>query len=165
MPPAILSATSYWSIPRRRAINMIPTVAGTYRRRLRHHLARLADTLGDNSGTSIKAQIFDAAGDPVGDEFLVNTADANNQLIGGCHGPDGGGFVITWDDTSGRATAAAAASRRRSSMPTAAAVGSEFLVNTQTANDQYIPTITALAGGGFVITWHDRAAHLATGAH
>ena len=36
-----------------------------------------------------------------------------------------------------------------------ATVGDEILVNTATANDQDSPQITALANGGFVITWVD----------
>ena len=34
-------------------------------------------------------------------------------------------------------------------------VTGEFRVNTTTANDQYAPTITSLADGGFVVTWID----------
>lgn len=34
-------------------------------------------------------------------------------------------------------------------------VGSEFLVNTETAGLQYNSTITGLADGGFVVTWMD----------
>ncbi len=37
-------------------------------------------------------------------------------------------------------------------------VGSEFLVNTQTASFQDLPSITGLAGGGFVATWVDYSA-------
>lgn len=33
------------------------------------------------------------------------------------------------------------------------AVGSEILVNTTAASDQGSPQITALADGGFVVTW------------
>ncbi|MBC7736098.1 MAG: hypothetical protein H7245_02485, partial [Candidatus Saccharibacteria bacterium] len=33
--------------------------------------------------------------------------------------------------------------------------GTEFLVNTTTAGEQYEPAITALADGSFVVTWTD----------
>ena len=46
-------------------------------------------------------------------------------------------------------------SRRRSSQRHGAAVGGEILVNTATADYQVVPQITALANGGFVITWID----------
>ena len=34
-------------------------------------------------------------------------------------------------------------------------IGGEFRLNTETANDQVRPTITALTNGGFVVTWYD----------
>ena len=33
--------------------------------------------------------------------------------------------------------------------------GNEFLVNTNTANDQDVPAITGLADGRFVVMWED----------
>ncbi|MCA1935224.1 MAG: hypothetical protein LDL37_07210 [Asticcacaulis sp.] len=52
-------------------------------------------TLGDTDGTSVKAQIFTAAGDKTGSEFLVNTTTAKDQ-----NAPiavrAGTGFMITW---------------------------------------------------------------------
>ena len=39
-------------------------------------------------------------------------------------------------------------------------VGSEFLVNTQTAGAQQMPSIAHLAGGGFVVTWQDASGTL-----
>ena len=33
--------------------------------------------------------------------------------------------------------------------------GDEFLVNTTTTNGQAEPSVTGLAGGGFVVTWRD----------
>jgi hypothetical protein len=32
-------------------------------------------------------------------------------------------------------------------------IGSEFIVNTTTADNQYEPTVTALPDGHFVVTW------------
>ena len=31
--------------------------------------------------------------------------------------------------------------------------GNEFLINSYTSNNQYDPSVTALADGGFVVTW------------
>lgn len=54
-------------------------------------------TLGDTDGTSVKAQMFTAAGDKTGSEFLVNTTTAKDQ-----NAPiavrAGTGFMITWRD-------------------------------------------------------------------
>lgn len=49
---------------------------------------------GDLSGSSIKAQIFDAAGSPVGPEFVVNTETAFNQLTPSIASRSDGSFVI-----------------------------------------------------------------------
>ena len=38
---------------------------------------------------------------------------------------------------------------------TVSTVGTEILVNTATANHQFDQQITALANGGFVVTWED----------
>src|SRR5262245_66162724 len=56
---------------------------------------------GDNSGTSVKAQMFDASGAKVGNEFLVNTTTAYDQVGSTITSLSDGGFVITWRDLSG----------------------------------------------------------------
>jgi len=58
-------------------------------------------TLGDSSESSIKAQMFDAAGARIGGEFIVNTQTNSYQSNPSITGLAGGGFVITWTDTSG----------------------------------------------------------------
>ena len=71
----------------------------------------------DASGTGIVARQFDAAGQPVGSEFLVNTFTTGNQANAAAAMNDDGGMVLAWDsplDGSGagvfaRAPAAVAA--------------------------------------------------------
>ncbi|WP_036504403.1 hypothetical protein, partial [Nitrosococcus oceani] len=36
------------------------------------------------------------------------------------------------------------------------ALGTEFLINTQTSSDQSRPSITALTNGGFVVVWQSQ---------
>ena len=113
-------------------------------------------TLGDASGTSIKAQMFNAAGTRVGSEFLVNTQTFEGQLYPTITDLSGGGFVVTWMDYSGTLGDNSWSSIKAQMYDASGArVGSEFLVNTQTFEEQYIPTITGLSGGGFVVTWFD----------
>ena len=57
-------------------------------------------TLGDDSGSSIKAQIFDAAGVKIGTEFLVNTETVSDQWNPTITGLSNGDFVVTWSDFS-----------------------------------------------------------------
>jgi Ca2+-binding RTX toxin-like protein len=111
-------------------------------------------TLGDASGSSIKAQVFDAAGAKLGDEFLVNTQTALSQVMPTVTGLFGGGFVMTWQDSSGTLGDASGPSIKAQIFgPTGARLGSELLVNTHTIGWQVEPVVTALADGGFVVGW------------
>ena len=93
----------------------------------------------------------------IGTEFLVNTTTAGEQLVPTITGLTNGNFVVTWTDTSGgninqydiKAQMYDAAG---------APVGTEFVVNTKTELEQGSSTVTALADGGFVVTWNDRIA-------
>src|SRR3954469_840316 len=111
---------------------------------------------GDASGTAVKAQLFDASGAKVGVEFLVNTATSLNQANPSVAALASGGFVVSWDDTSrvggdtsglgGKAQVFAADGSK---------VGGEILTNTTTFGSQFQPNVTALATGGFAISWTD----------
>lgn len=106
------------------------------------------------NSSAVIGQLFDADGNPVGDEFLVNTEFSYYQVDPDVTGLAGGGFVVTWssydDDVDGDSYGIAAQIFDADGDP----VGDEFTVNTQTENSQYGSTITALEDGGFVITWY-----------
>ena len=113
---------------------------------------------GDASNAAVKAQVFDAAGTPVGTEILVNTATADAQQTPQITALSNGGFVVTWTDGSfgvGGATGDASGNAVKAQVFDAAGapVGTEILVNTATAGNQQIPQITTLSNGGFVVTW------------
>ena len=96
----------------------------------------------------------------VGSEILVNTATTGNQNNPQITSLAGGGFVVTWQDSSlgvGGATGDSSGVAIKAQVFSAggAPVGGEILVNTATANDQLTPQITALSNGGFVVTWSD----------
>ena len=113
-------------------------------------------TLGDDSELSIKAQVYDASGSKVGGEFLVNTQTYNSQAESVVTGLPNGGFVITWTDYSGPLGDSSLTSIKAQIFDASgAAVGSEFLVNTQTNSYQASPAVSALADGRIVITWTD----------
>jgi hypothetical protein len=112
--------------------------------------------LGDPSGCGIAAQIFNNGGYKVGSEFLVNTATNGDQTTPRVASLANGGFVITWDDISGTLGDSSAWSiKAQIYNASGAKVGTEILVNTQTANNQLDPAITPLSNGGFVIAWDD----------
>jgi Bacterial Ig domain/Cadherin-like domain len=114
---------------------------------------------GDASADSIKAQVFDASGAKVGGELLVNTATANSQANPSITALTNGNFVVTWEDNSLQGGDASSTSIKAQmfnvSGNAVSTVGGEVLVNTATQNGQIAPAITALAGGGFVVTWSD----------
>jgi len=108
------------------------------------------DYQDDTDGYGIKAQIFDSNGMAVGSEFLVNTETSSNQEFPSVAALSNGGFVVTWRSytTSGYEIKA------QIYESSGTAVGSEFLVNTETHSDQFNPSVTSLSTGGFVVTWY-----------
>ena len=111
------------------------------------------DSTQDGSGFAIKAQVFTAAGVKLGGEFLVNTAAANSQYTPTITGLATGGFVVTWWTIDTTQDGSGFAIKAQVYDASGVKQGGEFLVNTARVNDQYSPTITALANGGFVVTW------------
>ncbi|WP_440957634.1 hypothetical protein ACFELO_10055 [Oceanicaulis sp. LC35] len=95
---------------------------------------------------------------PAGPEVLVNTTTANNQYSSAAAYLAGGGYVIVWSDdslTGGDTDGSAVLGQRYDA--NGIAQGGEFLVNTTTADRQRFPSIAALTGGGFVVTWTDES--------
>ncbi len=98
----------------------------------------------------IYARRFNAEGVAQGNNFLVNTTTANAQESPAVAMDAAGNFVVVWaghgpDDSNGvygqRYNAAGVAQ------------GSEFLINTTTANAQASPAVAMDADGNFVVTW------------
>ena len=113
-------------------------------------------TGGDTSFSAVRGQQYDSTGTKVSGEFLVNTTTANTQQQPSVVALAGGGFVVTWTDTSatgGDTTGWAVRGQQYDS--TGIKVGGEFLVNSTTVSDQFEPSVTGLADGGFVVTWTD----------
>ncbi|HYD32507.1 MAG TPA: hypothetical protein VEB64_16820, partial [Azospirillaceae bacterium] len=108
----------------------------------------------DGSDQGVYAQLYAAAGAPVGAEFRVNTTTVNLQTDPAVVGLSGGGFVVTWH---GQGAPDGQAVYAQLYDAAGAAVGTEFLVNTDTYDCQYAPAVTALGDGGFVVTWAGRA--------
>ena len=99
----------------------------------------------------IFGRIIDAAGNPVGDDFIVNNftgSYADCPAVTAC----GGGFLVTWEDYRSGDDYDIYAQRYGS---TGSALGGNFLVNNDGGGyEQYSPSIAA-NDSGFVITWYD----------
>ncbi|MCP4343110.1 MAG: hypothetical protein GY799_30605, partial [Desulfobulbaceae bacterium] len=113
------------------------------------------DISQDGDFYGIYAQQYDANGNTIGSEFLVNTETANSQSSPTIAGLTIGGYVITWSSLTQDGDANGIYAQRYDA--NGATVGSEFQVNTETASDQSSPHIAALTGGGFIITWESFA--------
>ena len=111
------------------------------------------DTTQDGNGYAIKAQIFDASGIARGSEFLINSETSGNQWQPAITALSGGGFVVTWRTDDATQDGSQTAIKAQMFSASGAAQGNEFLVNSEAADYQYEPDITALSTGGFVVTW------------
>lgn len=105
----------------------------------------------DGSGYGVYCRRFTAAGVPLGSEFQVNTAVANNQ-----HDPfiamsPAGDFVVVWaSDLQDQGTIGIYGQRfSASGIP----AGGEFQLNTYSPDDQKQPSVSMDSNGNFVAVW------------
>ncbi len=109
----------------------------------------------DGSGGGIYAQRYDAAGSAVGDETRINTTTANEQVAPAITALADGGYVVTWQSANQDGSGGGIYAQRYDI--NGSALGAEARINTTTADTQVTPAITALADGGYVVTWMSRA--------
>jgi hypothetical protein len=101
----------------------------------------------DGSRSGVYGQRYSSTGKRAGGEFRVNVYTDLDQDRSSVAGLSGGGFVVTWtsvgkDGIFGRRYKA-----------NGMADGGEFRINTNLAPGKQDPSIAALGGGGFVVTW------------
>jgi hypothetical protein len=111
-------------------------------------------TAGDGSGQGIFAQRYDADGNPVGGEFQVNTEVSGDQRDSVVAGLADGTFVVAWTDQSGLDTSSGGVYAQHFAAD-GGPLGGQFRVNENVSSNQHEPAITALDGGGFVVSWRD----------
>lgn len=110
---------------------------------------------GDTTSGDVKARIFTNAGAALGVEFMVPVATAGYQDGAALAGLQDGGFIAVWTDygPSGTTTDAALVGQRFSA--NGSRVGDPFDVANYTDGSQYLPAITVLSDGRFVVSWTD----------
>ena len=86
-----------------------------------------------------------------GDEIQVNTQTSDTQYRSTIDSLTDGGYVVVWQSNNQDGSSWGIYGQRFDAE--GAAVGSEFLVNTATANQQEWPAVAGLANGGFVVVW------------
>ncbi|MHB1186315.1 PKD domain-containing protein, partial [Thiobacillus sp.] len=107
----------------------------------------------DGSSAGIYAQRYNTAGVAAGGEFKVNTFTTGNQYEAKVATLVGGGFVVVWRSDNQDGSSASVYAQRYNADGTTA--GGEFRVNESTVGGQYQPDVTALANGGFAVTWYN----------
>ncbi len=111
----------------------------------------IANPAQDGSGAGIYAQMFDNAGQPFGNEFLVNTTTNGTQANPAVAVYDGG-FVIAWESPDADQTGVFAKRYDSGGM----VVTAEFQVNGSATGIQRRPDVAADNGGAFVICYDNR---------
>lgn len=107
----------------------------------------------DGSTWGVYFQRFSADGAALGPELRANALAAGNQTNPHVAATSDGGFVITWDDASGIDGSSDAVVGQRYDAQ-GAAQGSNFVVNSTTANWQNDSEVVGYSGG-FATVWID----------
>ena len=115
---------------------------------------------GTQNYEDIHAVLFDAIGNPVGGELVINSTTLGSQYQPAISALSDGSFVIVWVDNSayyGNNPDYNRAQDVKGQLVGAdgSLIGSEFIVGTSPQGGQYEPAITTLAGGDIVVTWTD----------
>lgn len=112
----------------------------------------------DLSGSSIRAQRFDSAGNKLGAEFLVNSVTEGNQAGPTIVELPGGGFMISWITGGPLGSPATSADLRAQVFDSAGnRVGGEFSIVQPTDGQQSVSYLFHLASGEPALVYTDRS--------
>ncbi|HBJ36030.1 MAG TPA: hypothetical protein DDZ51_15035, partial [Planctomycetaceae bacterium] len=107
---------------------------------------------GDSGGWGVRAKIFDASGNVIATDFIVNSEfQAGNQLEPRVSTLSDGRFVVTWQSWAEDGSRTASIARIINTDGTFAT--GHIQLAQSTAADQTTPDIARLNNGGFVATW------------
>ena len=110
----------------------------------------------DSDSSGILGQRFDAAGNTVGGEFLVNSEQASFQIEPSVAASSDGTFVVTWTssgDQDGDERGIFSQRFDTDSVTTPITIGSEFGINKFYDQYQNYSDVTILGDGGFAVAW------------
>ena len=108
-------------------------------------------TAGNSSARDIFVQTFDSSGRATGAATVANSAAVPLHSDSVVTALDDGGYVVIWDSLNQDGWGSGIYGQRFDASH--AAVGDEFQVNSFILNNQVSPAVTALANGGFVVSW------------
>jgi len=105
----------------------------------------------DGSIYGVYARRFDKGANPIGDEFQVNTTTYQSQHNPAVAMAENGNFVIVWESYSQDESKEDIYAQLYDSAGNP--IGSEFLVNTYTYDNQDQPAVAMDSIGNFVVAW------------
>jgi hypothetical protein len=111
--------------------------------------------LQDGSGKAIAAQRFDAQGNRLGAEFLVNTYTTGSQVLSDISSDAAGNFVIVWGSSPGTDSSPSSLNGQRydaNGVPQ----GGEFQVNTYTMGSSGNGAVAHAPDGSFVVAFQSQ---------
>jgi hypothetical protein len=109
--------------------------------------------LQDGSGLGVYMQRFNADGIALGSETRVNTYTTGDQLAPQVVALTNGGYVVGWNSVGQAGSSTNDSAYFQIYDVNGAKVGAETRVNSSTSNSEKFTSITALSGGGFVVTY------------
>jgi hypothetical protein len=109
----------------------------------------------DGSGYGIYQQRYDADGNSIGGETKVNTYTNSDQSMPSVAGLAKGGWLVTWASVGQDSSSYGIYQQRYDADGNA--VGNETQVNSYVTNAQDEPRVTALANGGWLVTWQSQS--------
>ncbi len=107
----------------------------------------------DGSERGVFAQRYDGAGNPIGDEFQVNSYTSGIQDSPSVGTDSVGNFVVVWRSDTQDGSGFGVFGQRFAA--TGAPLGGEFQINTYTSGGQLRPTVASDSAGNFVVAWED----------
>ena len=134
----------------------------TYSSQNRPHVGMAADGAfvvswtsagGDGSIVGIAARLFDAAGAPVGSEFVVNTYTTGSQISSDVAVGPNGDFVVVWEDFTNDRDGSGSTVLGQRFDAGGNPLGTEFQVNSYTTGPQQLPSVSVSTAGGFVVAF------------
>jgi hypothetical protein len=100
---------------------------------------------------NLAGRLFTAAGAPIGGDFAVNAYTTGRQARAAVARDPQGGFVVAWNGLDGYLSGYGVVAQRFDAA--GGRLGTEFVVNTYTPDDQSGPSVAMDDSGSFVIAW------------
>ncbi|MEO1786977.1 MAG: VCBS domain-containing protein, partial [Pseudomonadota bacterium] len=113
------------------------------------------DLVDDPSETGVKAQIFEADGTPVGEEFLINTVFANSQSDPKVTALEDGGFLVVYTSTDRGEGELFSRIKAQLFEADGTRRGEEFNIDDFGGRTPGLTDVVTLEKGGFAALWQD----------